>query len=99
MNSEIFLVNVGHDHVGHSLAVPLWGHMADALDGHELQAIILLSVARDLAISKPGSPGFSDGPVKLLDPSLGAVGGDGTISVARVEHKTSLIAKDLVDPL
>jgi len=45
VNSEIFLVNVGHDHVGHSLAVPLWGHMADALDGHELQAIILLSVA------------------------------------------------------
>ena len=99
MNSEIFVVHVGHDHVGHSLAVPLWGHVADALDGHELQAIILLSEARDLAICEPGSPGFSNGPVKLLDPSLSAVGGDGTISIARVEHKTSLVAKDLVDPL
>ena len=45
VNSEIFVVNVGHDHVGHSLAVPLRGHVANALDGHELQTIILLSVA------------------------------------------------------
>jgi len=60
--------------------------VADTLDSHELQAIVGLSVAGNLTISEPGSPGVGDGPAEFLDPALGAVSGDGAIGIARVEH-------------
>lgn len=72
--------------------------MADTLDCHELKAIILLGVARDLTIGEPGPPGVLDGPAEVLDPPLGAVSGDSTIGVARVEHEVGLVTEDAVDP-
>ena len=72
--------------------------MADTLDGDELEAVVLLGVAGNLAIGEPWSVGIDNRPVELLDPLLGAVGGDGTIGIAGVEHEVGLALKDLVDP-
>jgi hypothetical protein len=52
-----------------------------------------------LTIGVPGSPGLLDGPVKLLNPSAGTIGGDGTISVSRVEEDlVAVLLKDFIDP-
>ena len=88
----------GGDHVSSWEAGPLWGHVTNALDRDELKTVVRFSVAGHLTVGVPGSPGIGDRPAKLLNPPLGAVGGDGTISVARVEHEAGLVLEDTVDP-
>ena len=72
----------GGDHVSGWEAGPLWCHVADTLDRDELKTVVGFGVARHLTVGVPGSPGISNRPAKLLDPLLGAVGGNGTIGVS-----------------
>ena len=99
IESEVFAMDVGTDHVSDSLAGPLWSHVTDTLDSDEFETFILLNIARDLTVSVPWSVCFSDGPVERLDPALGTISSDSTIGVTRVEHKFSLISENLIDPL
>merc|ERR1712176_21297 len=91
-------MDVSHDHVGHSLASPLRSHMANTLNSGENKAIVGLGVTADLTVGVPWSPGVNNGPAELLHPHLGAEGGDGTIGISRVEHKSSLVLENAIDP-
>eukprot|EP00355_Strombidium_rassoulzadegani_P002880 CAMPEP_0168613268 /NCGR_PEP_ID=MMETSP0449_2-20121227/3361_1 /TAXON_ID=1082188 /ORGANISM="Strombidium rassoulzadegani, Strain ras09" /LENGTH=487 /DNA_ID=CAMNT_0008653891 /DNA_START=43 /DNA_END=1506 /DNA_ORIENTATION=+ len=83
----------------HWLSGPLGGHVADALDGDEVEAVVLLDVARHLGVGVPGLPLLDQGEVQLLDPLLGAVGGHGGVGVARVvQHLDAAAPQHLVDP-
>lgn len=97
--SEVLVVDECGDHVSDGFASPLWSHVANTLHSDELEsAVVRLSVAGHLTVGEPRSPGVSDGPSELLDPALGTVGGDGTISVTRVEHKAGLALEDFINP-
>ena len=88
----------GGDHVSSWEAGPLWCHVTNTLDRDELEAVVGFGVAGHLTVGVPGSPGIGDRPAELLNPLLGAVGGNRTIGVTRVEHKASLALEDAVDP-
>lgn len=89
----------GRDHVGDRLASPLGRHVANTLDGDELEAVVLLGVTRHLAVGVPWSPCVDNGPAEGSLPHLGTVGGNCTIGVARVEHEVSLALEHAIDPL
>ena len=74
-------MNPGQDHVLNRLASPLWCHVADALDGHKVESIVLFDVSRYLAVSEPGSPFFFNGPAEQFKPLFSSIGGDSAISV------------------
>lgn len=99
MVSNGFVVDVGRDHLGDFLTFPLGSHVASALHGDKVQTVELLDVAGHLTVGVPWSPGLFNLPVELLNPQLAAVGGDGAIGVARVEHEFSLVLQHSVDPL
>ena len=101
IESEVFAVNVSTDHVSDSLASPLWSHVTNTLDSDEFEAVKLLNITRNLTVGVPWPVflSFNDGPVERLDPALGTISSDGTISVTRVEHKFGLISENLIDPL
>jgi hypothetical protein len=78
--------------------------VSNAFDCDEVHAIILLVVARDLVAidsiySLPLSPCLGHRPIKILDPLLGTVGWNCSISITRVMHHSYLILQESVDPL
>jgi len=80
-SSELSTVDPSGHHLLNRLSCPLWGHVSDALDSGESETFILLSVSGNLLGSVPWSPCFNEGPVKSLDPSLGAVCWNSAIGV------------------
>ena len=88
-----------HDKLSDFLAFPLGSHVASAVNSRKVESFVTNNEAGDLTIGVPRSPGLLDGPVKLLNPSAGAIGGHGTISVSRVEEDlVAVLLKDFIDP-
>jgi len=86
------------DHLCDLLASPLRSHVANTLDREEVESLITLVVASNLAVGEPWSPLGGDWPVELLNPLLSAIGRDGSISITRVEHELDSVLEDAVDP-
>ena len=86
------------EHVSDWFASPLWCHVADTFDSHEVKAVVALDITTDLAIGQPWAPLVNNVPVQTLDPLLGAVSWNCTIGVSRVEHHPVLVLEDRVDP-
>ena len=89
----------GKDHIVDRAAFPLWGHMANSLDGVEVEAVTLLCVARHLTVCGPGAPFILDLPSEFVDPLLGAIGWHCSIGVSRVEHHAVAVLEEGVDPV
>ena len=97
----LFLVNpLSYDFL-HWLWSPLWSHMPDALDGHEVKTLILVVEAGDLPFSMPFSPVTNSGPLETFNPGFGSVGRKDTIGIARVVHHSDVAAgfEYFVNPL
>lgn len=88
------------DHLLHVLAFPLRGHVADAVNGREVEVVgVGGGVAGDLAVGGPGLPARGHGPLERLDPAAGSNCRHNAISVARVVHEcVSVSLEDSVDP-
>ena len=61
---------------------------------HKLAVISILRVTADLFIDYKLLVFLGNRPSEILNPSLGSIGGHGTIGVTRV-HKDSVLASDL----
>jgi hypothetical protein len=67
--------------------------------GYEVQSIERLNIASHLTVNHPRPPFVNQREVEFLEPSLGSVGRDSAISVARVvEHADASSSEDFVDP-
>jgi len=85
----------------HWSLLPLWCHVADASDGGEVEAaLVLLDEALDLVAVYPGDPGLDDVPAELFDPLDSSEGWHGTVGVAREEEHldVGLVLHDSIDP-
>ena len=88
-----------HNEFGNLLAFPLWSQMSSAVNGREIEALVADKETRDLPIGVPRGPGFLNWPVKHLNPSAGAIGGHGAISISRVEEDfVAILLENLVYP-
>ena len=88
-----------HNELGNFLAFPLWCQMTSTMNSSEVEAFVADLETGYLTVGVPGSPGLLDGPVKHLNPSAGAISGDGTIGISRVEEDlVAVLLEDFVYP-
>jgi hypothetical protein len=74
--------------------------VASTVNSGEVETTFVVDeVAGDLTVGVPWSPGAGDAEVKALDPSAGALSGDCTIGITRVEeHLVVVLQEYFVDP-
>jgi hypothetical protein len=70
------------------MAGPLERHVTNTFESHKFKTVILLEIARDLALK----------PTESLNPLLGSVGGYGTMSIAGVLEDAGQVLEDSLDP-
>ncbi len=93
------IVDPAHNEFGNLLAFPLWSHVSSTVNGGEIEALVADKEAGDLPIGVPRGPGLLNRPVKHLNPSAGAIGGHGPISISGVEEDfVAVLLENLVYP-
>ena len=74
--------------------------MSGTVNSGEVKAALVVDlVAGDLAVGVPRPPGPLNVKIQAFNPSAGALSGNGTVSISRVEeHLVVILEEYLVDP-